>query len=79
MGAARIRNNSFDVAVKQLRPLYQKLVTMTPVDISDVPKVPGVYLFSKGATHYYVGRTKNLKHRIRSHYRRAPLAKKLAV
>jgi hypothetical protein len=34
-----------------------------------VPKVPGVYLFTEGDVHYYIGRTRNCNRRLGEHTR----------
>ncbi len=49
---------------------YMDLVRMEPVDRLSIPKgrkVSGVYLFSEGDIHFYVGRTTNLRQRLRNH------------
>ena len=49
---------------------YEQLVAMQPVDRSSLPrdrKISGVYLFSEGEIHFYVGRTSNLRQRLRNH------------
>ncbi len=45
---------------------------MKPVKLSALPTVmpgPGIYLFSEGKRHLYVGRAKNVKERLRLHCR----------
>lgn len=58
---------------------------MDPLTLSALPKdVPksGIYLFSEGASHLYVGRSRRLRHRLRYHSSSsaddAPFAFKLA-
>lgn len=51
---------------------YQQLISMPPVARDSIPtprrhKVSGVYLFSEGEIHFYVGRTTNLHQRLRNH------------
>lgn len=73
--------------VDALHPKYEALLTMAPVSPCDLPKpLPSrvVYLFSSGATHLYVGRTNNLRRRVRNHcgassdHRQAVLAFRMA-
>ncbi len=65
-------NPKFAAVVESLEPSFQRLVGMEPVTISTLPKeMPksGVYLFSEGDSHLYVGRSRNIKGRIRRHCR----------
>jgi len=62
--------SEFDKLVKSLEPKYIKLVSMTPVKFCALPRpLPkrGIYLFSEGNKHLYVGRTNRLRERLRSH------------
>lgn len=65
-------NRRFVALLAGLEAKYQELLAMTPVAAaqvrSDSPK-GGVYLFSEGRVHLYVGRTKRHIHvRIRDHF-----------
>jgi hypothetical protein len=78
-------NEIFKHHVEQLHAKYEALVQMEPVTLGCLPKnVPnaGVYLFSEGVRHLYVGRSKRLRDRLRYHCRAsskdAPFAFKLA-
>lgn len=58
--------------VESLHPLFERLMEMKPVKISQLPKsLPEkcIYLFSDGVNHLYVGRTRNLRYRLRQHCR----------
>jgi hypothetical protein len=59
-----------------------RLMNSPPAERSSIPDKGGVYLFSDGPRHLYVGRAKNLRRRINGHSRPsskdAPLAFKLA-
>lgn len=70
-GATQV-NQLFTALLADLEPKYQKLLEMPPVPAADIrsgtPK-GGVYLFSEGDLHLYVGRTKRHIHiRIRDHF-----------
>lgn len=58
--------------VDKLDLLFQKLNKMTPVhhgnSPSDMPE-SGVYLFSEGKKHLYVGRSRNIRNRYGQHHR----------
>jgi hypothetical protein len=73
--------------VERLGPLLQDLMGMSPTKIGALPKnVPGagVYLFSEGNDHLYVGRSNRIRQRLREHSRpssthnTAPFAFRLA-
>jgi|GEM_PF-3554337 len=56
--------------VEPLEPKFQELIGMPPVKYSELPKhLPqkGLYLFSEGDHHLYVGRTNHLRERLRGH------------
>lgn len=64
-------NQDFKSLIDQLEPTLQRLVSSKPIDISAIPRSPklaGVYVFYEGNEPIYVGRTKNLRGRIKSHY-----------
>jgi hypothetical protein len=63
-------NTKFRELVEMLEPKFQQLVNMTPVKYSALPKIlpkRAIYLFSENAEHLYVGRTNNLRNRLRDH------------
>ncbi|SRR6266550_5663860 len=65
-------NRIFGRAIDSLHPTFTQLVSMAPVNVSSLPKVmptAGVYLFSEGRRHMYVGRSKELRGRIQRHSR----------
>lgn len=58
--------------VAALDPKHRALLAMVPVTYSDLPKdMPqrGVYLFSAGDRHLYVGRTNRIRRRLAGHCR----------
>ncbi len=65
-------NKEFEGFIESLEPSFQRLMTMTPVTVAslppDVPKA-GIYLFSEGDEHQYVGRTNTLRTRLQNHCR----------
>lgn len=77
-------NETFRQHVEQLHGKFEALMKMEPVTLAGLPKtVPksGIYLFSEGDTHLYVGRSKSLRARLRYHSGPAddaPFAFKLA-
>jgi len=78
-------NEVFRQHVEQLHPKYEALMRMEPVTVANLPmNVPasGVYVFSEGESHLYVGRSRRLRSRLRYHSRNsakdAPFAFKLA-
>lgn len=55
---------------ESLHPSFERLVAMTPVTVASLPRdAPSacVYLFSEDGRHLYVGRTRNLRQRLRQH------------
>lgn len=63
-------HESFREYVEALHPSFERLLQSTPVKIKYLPRdAPAqcIYLFSEGARHLYVGRTKNLRQRLRQH------------
>ena len=71
-------NQRFAALVAKLEAKYQDLLAMPPVAASDLPSgtpVGGVYLFSEGGAHLYVGRTKRrIRERIRNQFSANPSA-----
>jgi hypothetical protein len=67
---AKIIDPEFLECLASVHQKYLQLVSMEPVDRLSIPKgqkVSGVYLFSEGDIHFYVGRTTNLRQRLRNH------------
>ncbi len=75
---------TFAEAIGSLDASFSKLVNMKPVSVGTMPRempLRGVYLFSEGQKHLYVGRSNNLPKRPLRHcgtYRMAAFAFKLA-
>lgn len=71
-------NQRFAELVTPLEDKCRKLLEMSPVEASKVPRttpVGGVYLFSEGEAHLYVGRTKRpIRERIRNQFGANPSA-----
>jgi len=62
----------FRELVDSLEPQYQKLLAMQPLKYRALPRqLPsrGIYLFSEGPRHLYVGRTNRLRQRLQNHCR----------
>jgi hypothetical protein len=63
---------TFREFLEHLEPKFQALVAMEPVRFASLPQtVPerGIYLFSEGSDHLYVGRTNRIKKRLAGHCR----------
>jgi predicted GIY-YIG superfamily endonuclease len=63
-------HESFKHYVETLHPSFERLMNMSPVKISALPKrLPEkcIYLFSEAENHLYVGRTRRLRNRLRQH------------
>lgn len=63
-------NEQFLAFIEALEPKFQQLTTMAPVRYSSLPKklpLRAIYLFSESSVHLYVGRTNNLRERLRGH------------
>jgi hypothetical protein len=57
----------FAAVVESLQPALDRLKSMQPL-VSPLPiRVRGVYLFSEGGRHLYVGRSNNIGQRLRQH------------
>jgi hypothetical protein len=78
---------TFARLVAGLPPKYEQLIAMPPCQAGTLPKVmpkQGVYLFSEGGQHLYVGRSNNIRGRYGRHcnpgatHRMAAFAFKLA-
>lgn len=62
----------FAALVVSLEPKLQALIQMSPVSAARLPRVMpshGIYLFSDGTRHLYVGRSNNIRRRIGLHCR----------
>jgi len=67
-------NEAFRAHVESLHPSFEKLLSMSPVRVCDLPKAMpthGIYLFSEGDKHWYVGRTNRLPKRLAEHCRKS--------
>jgi hypothetical protein len=65
-------NNKFAKHVESLVPKLEDLLAITPCRDAQLPKVMpmcGVYLFSEGRKHLYVGRSNNIRARYGLHSR----------
>ncbi len=77
-------NEVFRQHVERLHEKFETLMRMEPVSLGCLPwNIPnsGVYLFSEGPSHLYVGRSKRIRDRLRYHCGSAddaPFAFKLA-
>lgn len=80
-------NNRFAAHVEALPPLLERLLALPAVTVTTLPlRMPtrGVYLFSEGLTHLYVGRSNRMRQRLRNHggpnaaWRQAAFAFRLA-
>lgn len=63
-------NQDFKDIVDQLEPTLLRLVSSKPIDISTITissKLAGVYVFYEGEDPVYVGRTRNLRARVKGH------------
>ncbi|MFN9809150.1 MAG: hypothetical protein ACK6CU_05890 [Deltaproteobacteria bacterium] len=62
----------FAALIESLEPKRRALLEMTPVTFGRLPReIParGIYLFSEGDEHLYVGRTNGIKTRLANHCR----------
>jgi len=63
-------NKRFAEVIESLHPSFEKLLDMEPVTTTTLLRgMPssGVYLFTEGAHHLYVGRSNRLRSRVRRH------------
>jgi hypothetical protein len=63
-------NSQFAELVNSLEPRFAELLALPPVTYASLPRsLPqrAIYLFSRGSEHLYVGRTNNLRRRLRGH------------
>lgn len=80
-------NEQFRLHIESLHPLFEALLNSKPFQFVSLPKTlpkAGVYLFSDGEQHLYVGRTNSIRKRLQQHCRpssshnNAPFAFRLA-
>lgn len=80
-------HKKFRLHVEALHPKFEALIRMDPIKggiFVDEPPKRGVYLFSEGDDHLYVGRTNRMRQRYKDHCRpgsdhnSSPFAFKLA-
>jgi len=60
----------FRELAESLAPKFERLLAQVPVKYQALPRnLPqrGIYLFSEGPAHLYVGRSNNLRQRLRDH------------
>jgi hypothetical protein len=65
-------NQDFRALVDSLEPKFQALISMPPLRFGTLPSVMpdrGIYLFSEGGQHLYIGRTNGLRKRLQNHCR----------
>lgn len=65
-------NPKFSRVIESLEPAFQRLIQMEPVSRERLPRTmptQGIYLFSDGTSHLYVGRSDNIRRRIGLHCR----------
>lgn len=64
-----ISDPTFLEALANVEKKFQQLISMKPLDRNNLPKgkQKGVYLFSEGDAFFYVGRTQNIRQRLRNH------------
>jgi len=65
-------NERFLKHVESLQPSFDALLACVPFTFSELPKqLPdaGIYLFTEGSRHLYVGRTNRLRKRLQQHCR----------
>ena len=63
-------NETFRQHVEQLHPKFEALLSKPTVRLASVPKeaaAPGIYLFSEGPLHLSIGRSKNVRNRLKMH------------
>lgn len=74
-------DSKFFAHIETLKAQLDRLLGMTPVKATELPKTmscKGVYLFSEGNKHLYVGRSNNIKKRIKDHSIQSATANKAA-
>ena len=80
-------HENFKQHIESLHPSFERLVRSVPFTFGSLPSqlpLAGIYLFSEGEKHLYVGRTNSLRRRLQQHCRpgsghnSAPFAFRLA-
>jgi hypothetical protein len=80
-------NEQFYQHIESLHPSFEGLLSSVPFQFASLPKAlpkAGIYLFSNGEQHLYVGRTNSIRKRLQQHCRSgsshnsAPFAFRLA-
>jgi hypothetical protein len=69
-----VMNEDFRKHVDSLHPLFDRLMSMHATKVCSLPKSTprrGIYLFSEGDRHLYVGRSNRLRVRLAEHCRRS--------
>jgi hypothetical protein len=62
----------FASVVESLDPSFRRLLSMSPVTYATLPRqmpTSGIYLFSEGERHLYVGRSRTIRKRLGRHCR----------
>jgi len=84
-GGKPMSANEFQKKIETVKEKADTLLNQEPVRFNGLPKClpkQGVYVFSEGNKHLYVGRSNNVKRRLREHImgdeRKAPFAIRLA-
>jgi len=70
--AGSIMHAAFKAHIDELEPAFQRLLTMSPVRMDQLPRsIPqrGIYLLTEHNQHLYVGRSNRMPARLRSHAR----------
>ena len=65
-------HHAFASHLSELAPKFRALTAMEPVRFDSLPctvPVRGIYLFSEGPAHLYVGRTNGMRKRLQNHCR----------
>lgn len=65
-------NEVFRHFIESLEPSFQRLMEMEPGTVATLPReipLAGIYLFSEGKQHLYVGRTNTIRKRLQNHCR----------
>ena len=69
---ALLMNDNFRAHIETMQPSFESLLDMCPVTVSSLSRdVPsrGIYLFSEGERHLYVGRSNRIRKRLQAHCR----------
>src|SRR5262245_10132715 len=72
MAGSSLMDETFRTYTETLGPKLTTLLAMPPVTVATLPRqmpLRGVYLFSDGSRHFYVGRTNKLCKRLQYHCR----------